>query len=168
MRARIPLAVDLVLQAFNRYLGVAVGEHLGYLLTGAWTTIAGIALLDASAPLGALGILIGPALMLCSLEFVGRREGWTVAEGVHNVNRDRVRPPWLTFGTYTVRNVNTPGPRRALLTKRTSADAASSMPEVRSYSRLKAAMISRSNSITCSCISARARAASRARIASRR
>jgi hypothetical protein len=28
-------AVDIVFQAFNRYLGVAVGEHLGYLLTGA-------------------------------------------------------------------------------------------------------------------------------------
>lgn len=73
-------AVDLVFQAFNRYLGVAVGEHLGYLLTGAWTTLAGIALLDTSMWLGALGILLGPALMLCSLEFVGRSSGWTVAE----------------------------------------------------------------------------------------
>ena len=73
-------AVDLVFQAFNRYLGVAVGEHLGYLLTGAWTTLAGIALLTASTPLGILGIVIGPALMLCSLEFVGRSTGWTVAE----------------------------------------------------------------------------------------
>jgi hypothetical protein len=73
-------AVDLVFQAFNRYLGVAVGEHLGYLLTGAWTTLAGIALLTASTPLGILGIVIGPALMLCSLAFVGRSTGWTVAE----------------------------------------------------------------------------------------
>jgi hypothetical protein len=73
-------AVDLVFQAFNRYLGVAVGEHLGYLLTGTWTTLAGIALLTASTPLGVLGIVIGPALMLCSLEFVGRSRGWAVAE----------------------------------------------------------------------------------------
>ena len=29
-------AVDLIFQALNRYLGVAVGEHLGYLLTVAW------------------------------------------------------------------------------------------------------------------------------------
>jgi hypothetical protein len=72
--------VDLVFQAFNRYLGVAVGEHLGYLLTGAWTTLAGAALLTESIPLGILGLVIGPALMLCSLEFVGRRTGWTVAE----------------------------------------------------------------------------------------
>ena len=34
-------AVDVVFQAFNRYLGVAVGEHLGYLLTGAWTIARG-------------------------------------------------------------------------------------------------------------------------------
>jgi hypothetical protein len=73
-------AVDLVFQAFNRYLGVAVGEHLGYLLTGAWTTLAGIALLTESSMLGVIGIVIGPALMLCSLEFVGRSSGWTVAE----------------------------------------------------------------------------------------
>jgi hypothetical protein len=73
-------AVDLVFQAFNRYLGVAVGEHLGYLFTGAWTTLAGIALLTESTPLGVLGIVIGPALILCSLEFVGRSSGWTVAE----------------------------------------------------------------------------------------
>ena len=73
-------AVDLVFQAFNRYLGVAVGEHLGYLLTGAWTTLAGIALLTESQVLGVIGIVIGPALMICSLEFVGRSSGWTVAE----------------------------------------------------------------------------------------
>jgi hypothetical protein len=30
--------------------------------------------------LGVVGIVIGPALMLCSLEFVGRSSGWTVAE----------------------------------------------------------------------------------------
>jgi hypothetical protein len=76
-------AVDIVFQAFNRYLGVAVGEHLGYLLTGTWTTLAGVALTQAAAVpgwLGVLGIVIGPALILCSLEFVGRTEGWTVAE----------------------------------------------------------------------------------------
>jgi uncharacterized protein DUF4386 len=33
--------VDVVFQSFNRYLGIAVGEHLGYSLTGAWTVLAG-------------------------------------------------------------------------------------------------------------------------------
>jgi Domain of unknown function (DUF4386) len=34
-------AVDVIFQSFNRYLGVAVGEHLGYGLTGAWSILAG-------------------------------------------------------------------------------------------------------------------------------
>ena len=70
-------AVDVVFQAFNRYLGVAVGEHLGYALTGAWTTLAGVALTQtAAAPacIGVLGIVIGPVLALCSFEFLGGRE----------------------------------------------------------------------------------------------
>jgi len=78
-------AVDVVFQSLNRYLGVAVGEHLGYGLTGAWTTLTGIALTQtAVAPdwIGVPGVLIGPALMLCSLEFVGSHElaGWKLAE----------------------------------------------------------------------------------------
>jgi hypothetical protein len=77
-------AVDVVFQAFNRYLGVAVGEHLGYFLTGAWTTLAGVALTQSDVMpgwIGLLGIVIGPVLALCSLEFVGGREsGWKVAE----------------------------------------------------------------------------------------
>jgi hypothetical protein len=78
-------SVDVVFQALNRYLGVAVGEHLGYLLTGAWTTLIGIALTQSDAVaawVGIPGIVIGPALMLCSLEFVGGHEpgGWRVAE----------------------------------------------------------------------------------------
>src|SRR5215210_7152308 len=78
-------AVDVVFQSFNRYLGVAVGEHLGYALTGTWTTLAGAALTQTAAVpawLGVAGLVVGPVLMLCSLEFVGRHEagGWSVAE----------------------------------------------------------------------------------------
>ena len=78
-------AVDVVFQSFNRYLGVAVGEHLGYGLTGAWTTLAGAALAQTGAVpgwVGVLGIVIGPVLMVCSLEFVGGHEptGWKLAE----------------------------------------------------------------------------------------
>lgn len=80
-------AVDVIFQSFNRYLGVAVGEHLGYGLTGAWTTLAGVALMQTAAVpswIGVAGIVIGPALMLCSLEFVGghERAGWKLAERV--------------------------------------------------------------------------------------
>lgn len=77
-------AVDVTFQAFNRYLGVAVGEHLGYALTGAWTLLAGAALTQtAAAPgwVGIPGLAIGPLLIVCALEFVGPHEprGWRVA-----------------------------------------------------------------------------------------
>jgi hypothetical protein len=77
-------ALDIVFQSFNRYLGVAVGEHLGYLLTGAWSVLVGAALTQAdSVPswLGVVGILTGTLLAGCSLEFVGSHEprGWKVA-----------------------------------------------------------------------------------------
>ena len=78
-------AVDVVFQSFNRYLGVAVGEHLGYLLTGAWSVLAGVAMTQSAATpgwLGVAGIVIGLALAACAFEFVGPFEsrGWTLAE----------------------------------------------------------------------------------------
>lgn len=80
-------AIDIVFQSFNRYLGVAVGEHLGYLFTGAWSVIVGIAMLASPATpvwLGIAGIVIGAVLALCSLEFVGpfERNGWALAGSV--------------------------------------------------------------------------------------
>jgi uncharacterized protein DUF4386 len=77
-------AVDVVFQSLNRYLGVGLGEHLGYLLTGAWSVLAGIAMTQSSATpgfFGAIGIVVGAALIVCSLEFVGRFEstGWELA-----------------------------------------------------------------------------------------
>jgi hypothetical protein len=78
-------AIDIVFQSFNRYLGVAVGEHLGYLFTGLWTVLAGAALVqsdDVPGAIGVIGIVVGAVLCVCSLEFVGRSgdEGWKVAE----------------------------------------------------------------------------------------
>jgi hypothetical protein len=80
-------AVDVVFQSFNRYLGVAVGEHLGYALTGAWSLLMGVALIQTAAVapwLGVAGIVVGAVLKLCSLEFIGpfEREGWKLAGDV--------------------------------------------------------------------------------------
>ncbi|WEO77360.1 DUF4386 domain-containing protein [Cryobacterium sp. SO2] len=76
-------AVDVVFQAFNRYLGVAVGEHLGLLFTGAWSILVGAAITQADLLpdwLGGVGIAAGAVLALCSLEFVGsfERTGWAL------------------------------------------------------------------------------------------
>lgn len=77
-------AIDVVFQSFNRYLGVAVGEHLGYLFTGGWSVLSGVALIQATNTpgwLGVVGIVVGGLLMMCSLEFVGafEHEGWKLA-----------------------------------------------------------------------------------------
>jgi hypothetical protein len=77
-------AVEVTFQTLNRYLGVAVGEHLGYLFTGLWTALAGIALIqsDLLHPLfGVVGLLLAPLFALGSLEFVGPFEpgGWKLA-----------------------------------------------------------------------------------------
>ena len=77
-------AAEVVFGAMNRYLGVAVGEHLGYLFTGCWSVLSGVALMQATNTpgwLGLVGIVVGCLLMLCSLEFVGgfEEEGWNLA-----------------------------------------------------------------------------------------
>jgi hypothetical protein len=77
-------AVEVAFQTLNRYLGVTVGEHLGYLFTGIWTALAGVALVqsDLLHPLfGIVGLLLAPLFQLGSLEFVGPFEprGWRLA-----------------------------------------------------------------------------------------
>jgi hypothetical protein len=77
-------AVDVLFQAFHRYLGVAVGEYLGYTLTGVWSVFAGIALIQTDQVpcwLGVVGVVIGPLFLMSSVEFLGRFEpsGWQLA-----------------------------------------------------------------------------------------
>jgi hypothetical protein len=77
-------AIDLIFQSVNRYLGVAVGEHLGYLFTGVWTIASSVVILQGSGSsfsLAIIGLIIGILLTLCSLEFVGsnEEEGWRIA-----------------------------------------------------------------------------------------
>ena len=68
----------------TRYLGVAVGECLGYLLTGTWTVLVAGAMLQSSvfeAWLAWPGIAVGARLVVGSFEFVGGFEenGWKLA-----------------------------------------------------------------------------------------
>jgi len=77
-------AVEVTFQTLNRYLGVAVGEHLGYLFTGLWTALVGVALIQSEVlhPLfGVVGLVLAPLFVLGSLEFVGPFElgGWKLA-----------------------------------------------------------------------------------------
>jgi hypothetical protein len=76
--------IEVVFATLHRLLGVGVGEHLGYLLTGLWTMlVAGSILSTAVLPgwLGMIGLPIGVALLIGTLEFVGpnERDGWPLA-----------------------------------------------------------------------------------------
>jgi Domain of unknown function (DUF4386) len=73
-----------VFRALHQYLGVGVGEHLGYLFTGMWSVLIGIGVVQGSALptwLGWPGIVIGAGLLVGSAEFLGRNEerGWALA-----------------------------------------------------------------------------------------
>jgi hypothetical protein len=73
-----------VFDSFHRYLGIGIGECLGYLLTGTWSVMTGVAMLRSpsfEAWLGWPGIIIGLFLVVGSLEFVGPFEehGWKLA-----------------------------------------------------------------------------------------
>src|ERR671923_1530301 len=53
-------AVEVVFQAFHRYIGVAIGEHLGYIFTSTWTILLCIVLIQTNlvSPLfGWLGLI---------------------------------------------------------------------------------------------------------------
>jgi hypothetical protein len=79
--------IRVVFATLNRLLGVGVGEHLGYLLTGLWTLLVAASILATAvlpAWLGMLGVPIGVALLVGTLEFVGpnERNGWALAGAV--------------------------------------------------------------------------------------
>jgi hypothetical protein len=73
-----------VFGALHRYVGVGIGEHLGYLFTGIWSALIGIAIVRGTAVptwIGWLGIVIGAGLAVGSAEFLGPNEerGWKLA-----------------------------------------------------------------------------------------
>jgi hypothetical protein len=77
-------SIEVTFATLHRLLGVGIGEHLGYLLTGAWTLLVAASIIStAILPgwLGLVGIPIGGALLLGALEFVGPNEerGWPLA-----------------------------------------------------------------------------------------
>ncbi len=76
--------IEVVFATLHRMFGVGIGEHLGYLLTGLWTVLVSAAILSTSVVwpwLGWIGLPIGAALLIGSLEFVGPNEktGWPLA-----------------------------------------------------------------------------------------
>jgi hypothetical protein len=76
--------IEIIFATLHRLLGVGIGEHLGYLLTGVWTLLAAASVVSTAVLpgwLGLIGIPIGIALLIGTLEFVGPNEerGWPLA-----------------------------------------------------------------------------------------
>jgi Domain of unknown function (DUF4386) len=74
----------VVFRALHQYLGVGVGEHLGYLFTGIWSVLIGIGVIQGTALptwMGWPGVVIGTGLVVGSAEFLGPNEegGWSLA-----------------------------------------------------------------------------------------
>jgi Domain of unknown function (DUF4386) len=77
-------AIEVTFATLHRLLGVGIGEHLGYLLTGVWTLLVAASILSTAVLPGWLGLLgfpIGAVLLIGTLEFVGPNEerGWPLA-----------------------------------------------------------------------------------------
>ena len=77
-------AVSVTFATLHRLLGVGIGEHLGYLLTGLWTLLVSASILTTAVlPVwfGLVGLPIGISLLIGTLEFVGpnERDGWPIA-----------------------------------------------------------------------------------------
>jgi hypothetical protein len=77
-------ATIAVFAAMHRYLGIGVGEHLGYLFTGLWSVLTGVAILGTEllpAWMGWVGVAVGAAVIVGSAEFLGSNEedGWPLA-----------------------------------------------------------------------------------------
>lgn len=76
--------IEVVFATLHRLLGVGIGEHLGYLLTGVWTLLVAASVVSTvvlPAWLGLIGVPVGVALLVGALEFVGPNEerGWPLA-----------------------------------------------------------------------------------------
>ena len=76
--------IEVVFSTLHRLFGVGIGEHLGYLLTGLWTLLVAASILSTAVLpgwLGVIGLPIGAALLVGTLEFTGsnERDGWPLA-----------------------------------------------------------------------------------------
>ncbi len=69
-----PEIVGFIEGAFNRYAGMAIGEHLGFLMQAFWTLFLSLAILKTSIfdrLLGQVGLIIGGLTIAMSLEPLG-------------------------------------------------------------------------------------------------
>ncbi len=93
-------AVSVVFNAFHQYVGVVVGEHLGYVFTGGWTILVSAMMLGStlfSPLLGGLGVVAAVGILAGLLE----PAGWK-ATGAINAISYLVWSVWLIVSGLTL------------------------------------------------------------------
>ncbi len=74
-------AAGMVFEAFHRYAGMAIGEHLGYLSTSVWTVLVAVVMLRTTLLprwLGAIGAVLGVGIAAGMGEPAGWELGGTI------------------------------------------------------------------------------------------
>ncbi|MGB6122560.1 MAG: DUF4386 family protein [Bacteroidota bacterium] len=87
-------ALALIEAAFNRYAGMAVGEHIANICLGLWTLLLGVAMLQSplfDSRLAWVGILLSPLAFILAFEQLGL-SGWLV-----DVITDFGFPAWAVW-----------------------------------------------------------------------
>jgi hypothetical protein len=100
-------AVAVVFEAFHRYLGMGVGEHLGYLTTATWTFL--VALQMLRSPL--FGRVLGGAGMVLALGIaagLAEPAGWTTGATINTLSY-LVWSVWLLVLGVTLQLRRAPG-----------------------------------------------------------
>src|SRR5262249_18112593 len=75
-------AIEVVFNAVHQYIGVVVGEHLGYLFTGMWTILIAVMMLNStifSPFMAVFGIVAALGIMTGLLE----PSGWKPAGAIN-------------------------------------------------------------------------------------
>ncbi|MBC7871637.1 MAG: DUF4386 domain-containing protein [Chitinophagaceae bacterium] len=78
-------AIEVVFHAFHQYIGVAVGEHLGYIFTGTWTILISVMMFNSaifSPFMGIFGIISAVGMMVGLLE----PAGWKPAGAINAIS----------------------------------------------------------------------------------
>jgi hypothetical protein len=78
-------AAGMVFEAFNRYAGMAVGEHLGYLSTAVWTILIAVVMLR-TALVPRLMAAIGAVLALGIAAGLAEPAGWELGGTINSLS----------------------------------------------------------------------------------
>ena len=74
-------ALGVVFNAFHQYVGVVIGEHLGFLLTATWTLVVSIMMIGSTlfgGVMGAVGIVSAVGILAGLLEPAGWKPAGTI------------------------------------------------------------------------------------------